>query len=72
MEGSECRILLAGETSNMAEKNLRVIETSFEENKLLRAFWPERVWEGRARSQSKMWNNQGMIVDRDTKFFLFR
>ena len=64
LEGSECRILLSGETANMAEKNLRVIETSFEENKLLRAFWPERVWHGRARSQSKMWSNQGMIIPR--------
>lgn len=68
MEGSECRILLSGETANMAEKNLRVIETSFEENKLVRAFWPHRVWHGRAKSESKMWNNQGMIIPRKTEW----
>lgn len=62
LEGSECRILLAGETANMAQKNLRVVKSVFEENKLFRAFWPNRVWEN--ANGSKQWNNDGIIIPR--------
>jgi hypothetical protein len=48
----------------MAKKNLRVIESVFEENKLFRAFWPHRVWEGRSKSASRMWSDSGMIIPR--------
>lgn len=68
LEGSECRILLSGETAVMAEKNLRVIQGIFEENRVFRAFWPHRVWEGKAKSDSRMWNNQGMIIPRDNEW----
>ena len=68
LEGSECRILLAGETASMAEKNLRVIQNVFEENRIFRAFWPNRVWEGKAKSDSRMWSNQGMLVPRENEW----
>lgn len=68
LEGSECRILLSGETAYMAEKNLRVIQSTFEENRIFRAFWPHRVWHGNPKSLSGMWNNQGMIVPRENEW----
>lgn len=68
LEGSECRILLSGETAVMAEKNLRVIQSVFEENRIFRAFWPNRVWPGKAKSESRMWNNQGIIVPRENEW----
>ena len=68
IEGSECRILLSGETEGMAKKNLRVIQSVFDENKIFRAFWPHRVWEGRAKSQSKMWSDSGVIIPRKNEW----
>ena len=68
LEGVECRILLSGETANMAEKNLRVIQSVFEENRLFRTFWPHCVWEGKAKSDARMWNNWGMIVPRENEW----
>jgi hypothetical protein len=68
LEGNECRILLAGETETMAKKNLRVIEDIWESNKLFRAFWPHRVWEGKAKSQSRTWSDLAMIIPRDNEW----
>lgn len=68
LDGSECRILLCGETEKMARKNLRVVESIFEENKLFRAFWPERVWPGRAKSMAKAWSGEEMIIPRQNEW----
>ncbi len=68
LKGTECRILLCGETMKMAQKNLRVIEAEFEANKLFRVLWPHCIWPGRAKSMSKSWNSEEMIVPRDTEF----
>jgi hypothetical protein len=68
LSGSECRLLLSGETETMAKKNLRVVQSVFEENKLFRTFWPERIWEGRAKSQSKQWNDSAMIIPRQNEW----
>lgn len=68
INGCECRILLGGETETMAKKNLRVVQSVFEENRVFRALWPERVWEGRAKSQSKMWSDSGIIIPRENEW----
>ncbi len=68
LNGNECRILLSGETANMAEKNLRVIQSVFEENRLFRTFWPHCVWEGKSKTEARMWNNWGMIVPRENEW----
>ncbi len=67
VEGSQMRIMLAGETEARAMGNLRVIESAFETNKLLRAFWPHRCWDN-PRAQSKKWNEREMIIPRETEF----
>jgi hypothetical protein len=63
LEGSECRLLLCGETETMAKKNLRVVKSIFEENKVFRAFWPERCWEKGGR-QAREWSTQAIIIPR--------
>lgn len=67
LEGSECRILLAGETESMAKKNLRVIKAIFEENKLFRAFWPQRCWERIGRNVRE-WSTEAIIIPRKSEW----
>lgn len=67
IEGSECRILLAGETETMAKKNLRVIKTIFDENKTFRALWPHRCWEGGGRKK-KEWSTESIIIPRKNEW----
>ena len=67
MEGSECRIMLAGENMRMAKKNLRVLEEVHSGNKLFRALWPERVWEA-PRRESKLWNQEALIFPRQNEW----
>jgi hypothetical protein len=67
MQGTECRILLAGETEPRATGNLRVIRHAFEANQLLRALWPQVVWERPQRDAPK-WNDKELIVPRETEF----
>ena len=66
MEGSECRILLSGETAPMAQKNLRVVKNVFMENRLFRAFWPHRCWE--SERAAKTWNNDSIIIPRENEW----
>lgn len=66
LDGAECRILLAGETASMAQKNLRVIKSTWTDNKVFRAFWPERVWDN--ERQSAQWNNEGIIIPRKNEW----
>ena len=65
--GTECRILLTGETDRMARKNLRVLRQAFEGNQLLRAFWPDAMWESPKR-ESPAWNEQEVILPRQTNY----
>jgi len=65
--GSEMRILLAGETESMASRNLRVVQAVWESNQLFRALWPNICWD-RPRSEAKKWNNLEMIVPRETEW----
>lgn len=66
IEGSECRILLAGETADMAKKNLRVVRAAFVRNSLLRALWPQRCWEGNPKRHGAMWSDWAMELPRET------
>eukprot|EP00918_Siedleckia_nematoides_P057476 GHVU01125365.1.p1 GENE.GHVU01125365.1~~GHVU01125365.1.p1 ORF type:complete len:416 (+),score=32.26 GHVU01125365.1:1912-3159(+) len=65
--GTECRILLTGETDMMARKNLRVLRMAFEGNQLLRAFWPDAMWD-EPRREAAAWNEQQVILPRATNY----
>lgn len=67
MEGSECRVILACETIGRAQKHVRVIETAFESNKLIRTLWPHRCWDN-PRRESKKWNENEMIIPRTVEY----
>lgn len=67
LDGSECRILLAGETQPMAEKNLRVLEDVHTSNVLFRALWPHKVWENPKR-EAKSWNQKELIFPRKNEW----
>ena len=67
MEGSECRILLAGETQTMAERNLRVIQSIFESNALFRALWPWRTFKNPSK-EARKWNAQEMTIPRSVEY----
>jgi len=64
--GSDTRILLVCETEKRASDHLRVLQTAMEQNKLIRAFWPHRVW--RDAKSAKKWNGQEMIIPRGTEW----
>jgi len=67
MVGSHLRLVLAGETQEMAVRNLRVIKTALENNILLRALWPHIVWTN-PRRESQKWADDSIIIPRDTNF----
>lgn len=63
LAGSDMRILLIGEKQDLMSSHLRWIETQFETNQLLRAFWPHRCWDN-PRREAKKWNELEMEVPR--------
>ena len=65
-DGSDTRILLVCETEKRSADHLRVLQTALETNKLIRAFWPHRVW--RDAKSAKKWNGQEMIIPRGTEW----
>lgn len=67
MPGTHLRLVLAGETEEMAVRNLRVIKMALENNALLRALWPQVVWEN-PRKQAPKWSDDSIIIPRDTNF----
>jgi hypothetical protein len=67
MLGTDVRIVLAGETEEMAVRNLRYIKTMLEGNALLRALWPHVAWDN-ARKQAPKWSDDQIIVPRQTPF----
>lgn len=66
--GSECRILLAGETESMAGRNLMTIKAIFTENKLFRALWPACCYDGDPRRAAKKWNETEIIIPRSEEY----
>lgn len=67
LDGTDCRILLSGETETRATGNLRVMRTAFEENALLRSLWPHACWDN-PRRQAKKWNDQELICPRESEY----
>lgn len=67
LDGSECRILLACETEGRAMDHIRVIQTAFESNTLLRALWPEKCWRN-PRREAKKWNDRELIIPRRNEY----
>ena len=67
LEGSECRILLAGEKEDRAKDNLRVIAAAFTGNTLLRTLWPERCWD-KPRRDAPRWNDSEVIIPREEEW----
>lgn len=63
LSGADMRILLIGEKQDLMSSHLRWIETQFETNQLLRAFWPHRCWDN-PRREAKKWNEMEMEVPR--------
>jgi len=62
-DGADQRIIMTGETEARMTDALRVIESAFETNEVLRALWPHRTWDN-PRKQSKKWNEREMILPR--------
>ena len=67
LDGSECRILLCGETETMAKKNLRVLAETHAGNRLFRSLWREKVWE-KPKSQAKEWSSTALIWPRKNEW----
>ena len=65
--GSHVRLLMIGETMDLAVRNVRVIRTALESNMLLRALWPHIAWDN-PRKQSKKWSDSALIIPRDTEY----
>lgn len=65
--GADQRVLLACETEGRGKDHLRVVESAFETNDLIRAFWPHRCWEN-PRRESKKWNDVECIIPRKSEF----
>lgn len=66
-DGRDLRILLATETSDLAEAQLDWIEKKFEGNHVLRGLWPHCVWDN-ARRDTKRWNREAMLIPRTEDF----
>lgn len=65
--GSEMRILLAGETVERAQGNMRVLRNVMESNQMFRGLWPHLAWEKPQREASK-WNETALIVPRSENY----
>ena len=67
LDGSEMRILLAGEKQDMMKGHMRFIQTQYESNKWIRAFWLEdgKIWDD-PRRQAILWNAVEMILPRQS------
>ena len=68
IDGADTRIIMCCESLDMAKPHIRVLETTLENNELLRALWPHRVWQGRAQRESRVWNSEELIIPRDNEF----
>ena len=66
-DGRDTRILLAGETADRAQDNLRVIRSIFEQNDFFRALWPEHVWQN-SRKESEKWNEKALVIPRNENY----
>lgn len=66
-EGTETRILYAGETATNAEHQLSWIAGQLENNVLLKGLFANKVWRN-SRKESKRWNAKELVLPRKTDF----
>lgn len=66
-EGCDMRILLAGESSERAQGNMRVLRNVMESNTTFRGLWPHIAWEKPKRDATK-WNETALIVPRNENY----
>lgn len=66
-DGRDTRIMLAGETADRAQDNLRVIRSIFEQNNFFRSMWKDHVWEN-ARRESEKWNEKALVIPRNENY----
>jgi hypothetical protein len=62
MKGTDCRVLLNGESEQKAAENLSYIQQHLEHNRLLRAMWPTVVWAD--RNQARDWTSSSITLPR--------
>jgi len=55
LDGCEMRVLLCGEKQELMSAHLRFMQRQFENNKYIRLFWGDRIWDDPAK-QAKHWN----------------
>lgn len=70
MPGTDTRILLSGETEDLATRNIRVLRNVAESNALFRGLWPHCVWDksNSPRSEGKSWNDLALVFPRRAEF----
>ena len=57
------RILIVGDTGTNAQKHLAKIKNQFENNRLIRFLFPDRVWED--ISQAPVWSKESLYLPQD-------
>jgi hypothetical protein len=65
--GADMRILYCAETTDRAETRIGWIKRTYESNKMLRAFWPEIMWDD-PQAQKAKWNQQRLLLRRQTDY----
>jgi hypothetical protein len=65
--GCDMRILYCAETSDRAETRINFIRRKYEENRLIRAFWGDILWED-PQAQKAKWNSQRLLLRRKTDY----
>jgi hypothetical protein len=66
-DGSNTRILYAGETERAAQNQLRWCAAKMQSTKLLRALWPHRMWDD-ARKEAPKWSAEAFQVRRTKEY----
>lgn len=62
--GRELRQCYMCKTTDRAETRIRAIQETYEQKELLKAFWPETVWEDPTIVKTK-WNQQRLLLKRE-------
>lgn len=66
-DGSNTRILYAGETERAAQNQLRWCAAKMQSTKLLRALWPHKMWDD-ARKEAPKWSAEAFQVRRSKEY----
>jgi hypothetical protein len=62
MKGTDCRVLLNGESEAKAGENLSYIQQHLENNRILRAMWPTLMWAD--KNQARDWTSSSITLPR--------